>query len=225
MNQDTVAAELARISEGRHHDPFSVLGRHVEGGHAVLRACIPFASEVRIAELGMQMTRLPGTDIFEWRGDGCGLPSHYSLIWRDDGHREQIARDPYTFLPQISDFDLDLFGEGRHRHAHRFLGAREHEVDGVAGVLFAVWAPNAERVSVVGDFNRWDGRRHPMRVRGESGVWELFIPDLEPGHIQILHNRATGHSRTAFEDHAEPERRRRLVRLWLRDYGRRAYPG
>jgi len=128
MNQDTVAAELARISEGRHHDPFSVLGRHVEGGHAVLRACIPFASEVRIAELGMQMTRLPGTDIFEWRGDGCGLPSHYSLIWRDDGHREQIARDPYTFLPQISDFDLDLFGEGRHRHAHRFLGAREHEV-------------------------------------------------------------------------------------------------
>ena len=103
------------------------------------------------------------------------------MVWRDQGQREHIARDPYTFGPQLGDLDLHLFGEGRHRHAYRFLGAHEHEVEGVGGVLFAVWAPNAERVSVVGDFNRWDGRQHPMRLRGGSGVWELFIPDLEAG--------------------------------------------
>ncbi len=183
MNQEDVAAELVRIAEARHHDPFSVLGRHAEDGETVVRAYIPFATEVSIAEGELRMKRLAGSDVFEWRGDGRALPVHYSLIWRDEGHREQIARDPYTFLPQVGDLDLHLFAEGRHRHAHRFLGAREHEVDGIAGVLFAVWAPNAERVSVVGDFNRWDGRRHPMRVRGGSGVWELFIPDLGPGHL------------------------------------------
>jgi 1,4-alpha-glucan branching enzyme len=140
------------------------------------------------------MARIPGSDHFEWRGDGAGLPRHYSLIWRDGQGREHFARDPYTFLPQIGDLDLYLFAEGRHRHAGNFLGAHEHEADGVAGVLFAVWAPNAGRVSVVGDFNAWDGRRHPMRVRGGSGVWELFIPDLEPGHIYKyeIRNRDSG---------------------------------
>lgn len=183
MTKNPTEAELQRIREARHHDPFAVLGRHEEAGQVVVRAHIPFAAEVRIAEGGQPLARHPGTDLFEWRGDGKELPLHYSLIWRDDAHREHIARDPYTFLPQLGDLDLHLFAEGRHRHAHRFLGAHEHEVDGIGGVLFAVWAPNAERVSVVGDFNRWDGRRHPMRVRGGSGVWELFIPDLEPGHV------------------------------------------
>jgi 1,4-alpha-glucan branching enzyme len=122
------------------------------------------------------------------------VPPRYRLIWRDTGHLDHIAHDPYSFPPQISDFDLHLFGEGRHRHAHRFLGAHHHEVDGIAGVLFAVWAPNAERVSVVGDFNHWDGRRHPMRVRGGSGVWELFIPDLAAGGLYKfeIRNRHTG---------------------------------
>ena len=183
MTATVPSAELSRISEVRHHDPFSVLGRHPDPAGVVLRAHLPQVTEVRIADNGAAMTRLPGTDIFEWRGDGSGLPMHYSLIWRDDANREHIARDPYTFLPQVGDLDLHLFGEGRHRHAYRVLGSHEHEVDGVAGVLFAVWAPNAERVSVVGDFNRWDGRRHPMRVRGGSGVWELFIPDLDVGRV------------------------------------------
>ena len=194
MKKDHLKTELARISEARHHDPFSVLGRHpVEGGGVVVRAYIPFASSVRIVEGGLQMERLPNSDFFEWRGNGESLPAHYSLIW-SDGHREHFARDPYSFLPQIGDLDLHLFGEGRHRHAHNFLGAHEHEVDGIAGILFAVWAPKAERVSVVGDFNRWDGRRHPMRVRGGSGVWELFIPDLEVDHIYKyeIRNRESG---------------------------------
>ncbi len=193
MKKNQLKADLIRIGDARHHDPFSVLGRHPDGDGVVVRAFIPFATKVTIAEGGLSMERVPDSDFFEWYGDGASLPTHYSLIW-SDGHREHYARDPYSFLPQIGDLDLHLFGEGRHRHAHNFLGAREHEVDGIGGVLFAVWAPNAERVSVVGDFNRWDGRRHQMRVRGGSGVWELFIPDLEPGHVYKyeIRNRDSG---------------------------------
>ncbi len=194
MNDTQLQAELRRISEARHHDPFAVLGRHQNDNGAVVRAYIPDAEEVRIAEDGAAMRRLGNSDHFEWHGDGARLPRHYSLIWRDRQHREHIARDPYTFPPQVGDLDMHLFGEGRHRHAGRFLGAHEHQVDGIAGVLFAVWAPNAERVSVVGDFNSWDGRRHPMRVRGGSGIWELFIPDLGPGQIYKyeIRNRHSG---------------------------------
>ncbi len=187
--------ELRRIVEARHHDPFAVLGCHREDGGVVVRAYLPHAQEARIAEGGLAMERVPKSGLFEWRGDdGSRLPPHYSLIWRDEGQREHIARDPYTFAPQVGDLDLHLFGEGRHRHAYRFLGAHEYQVDGVGGVLFVVWAPNAERVSVVGNFNRWDGRCHPMRVRGGSGVWELFIPDLAAGQIYKyeIRNRHTG---------------------------------
>jgi 1,4-alpha-glucan branching enzyme len=191
---DSLDTERQRISEACHHDPFTVLGRHQDGSDIVVRAFIPLAMEVNIAEGGMPLSRLPDSDHFEWRGDGHALPTHYSLIWRDQHHREHIAHDPYTFAPQIGDLDLHLFGEGRHRHGYHFLGAHEHEVDGVGGVLFAVWAPNAERVSVVGDFNNWDGRRHLMRVRGGSGVWELFVPDLDSGHIYKyeIRNRHSG---------------------------------
>ncbi len=189
-----VEADLKRISEARHHDPFAILGRHPEDEGVLVRAFIPGAEDVRIADVEMPMTRLPGSDHFEWRGDGKILPAHYSLAWHDRDKRQHIAHDPYTFPPQIGDLDLYLFGEGRHRHANRFMGAHEHEVDGVAGVLFAVWAPNAERVSVVGDFNNWDGRRHAMRVRGSSGIWEVFIPDLTAGLIYKyeIRNRHTG---------------------------------
>jgi 1,4-alpha-glucan branching enzyme len=195
MNVPVLSADLHRIVDARHHDPFAVLGRHesADGGVEV-RAYIPGALEVSIAEGEHVMERIPGTDLFQWRGPAGSVPPRYRLIWRDAGHFEHIAHDPYSFPPQVSDFDLHLFGEGRHRHAQRFLGARHHEVDGVPGVLFAVWAPNAERVSVVGDFNQWDGRRHPMRVRGGSGVWELFIPDLAPaGPYKFeIRNRHTG---------------------------------
>ncbi len=195
MKRDAIHPELKRISEARHHDPFAVLGRHPDGDGVVVRAHVPRAAEVSIAEGNLPMARVPESDHFEWHGDGRTLPAHYSLIWRDERHIERIARDPYTFAPQVGDLDLHLFGEGRHRHAGNFLGAHEHEVDGVAGILFAVWAPNAERVSVVGDFNAWDGRSHPMRVRGGSGVWELFIPDLGPGCIYKyeIRNRHSGH--------------------------------
>jgi 1,4-alpha-glucan branching enzyme len=183
--------ELQKIAEGRHHDPFAVLGRHAKGQDAVVRAYMPHVTEVTVAEGALPLTRIEGSDFFEWRGPAARVPERYRLIWRDDQHREHIAHDPYCYPPQLADFDLHLFGEGRHYHAHRLLGARVHEVDGVAGVLFSVWAPNAERVSVVGDFNRWDGRCHPMRARG-VGVWELFIPDLAPGALYKFELRGYG---------------------------------
>jgi 1,4-alpha-glucan branching enzyme len=194
MENTQLGPELERIFQARHHDPFTILGRHGDEEQDLIRAYIPEADEVTIAEGNLRLERIPGTDLFEWRGARGTVPERYRLIWRDDGHREHIAHDPYSFPPQISDFDLHLFGEGRHRHAYRLLGAHPHEIDGVAGILFAVWAPNAERVSVVGEFNRWDGRRHPMRVRGGSGVWELFIPDLSPGALYKyeLRNRHSG---------------------------------
>ena len=198
MNTPTdsnLSPDLQRIVEARHHDPFVALGRHVVDGQIEVRAYIPGAAEVTLAESGLSLRRIAGSDIFICRtGDPAAIPDCYRLIWRDAEHREHIAHDPYNFLPQLSDFDLHLFAEGKHWHAYRFLGAHVHEVGGIAGVMFAVWAPNAERVSVVGDFNDWDGRRHPLRVRGGSGVWELFIPELAPGALYKfeIRNRAAG---------------------------------
>jgi 1,4-alpha-glucan branching enzyme len=180
MSQPQIDHSLQQIADASHGDPFAVLGRHPDGDGICIRVMLPGAETMTIAEGNHAMGRVEGTDIFEWRGSADAVPERYRLIWRDDEHREHIAHDPYCFPPQLPDFDMHLFGEGRHWHAYRLLGAHVHESDGIAGILFSVWAPNAARVSVVGDFNRWDGRRHPMRVHG-NGVWELFIPDLPPG--------------------------------------------
>ncbi len=118
--------------------------------------------------------------MFEWTGDEA-LPEHYEVEWCDHAGESYRAVDPYTFAPQLSERDLQRFANGEHRYIYQLLGAHPRVIDGIAGVLFAVWAPEAERVSVVGDFNRWDGRTHSMRCRGNSGVWELFIPGIEAG--------------------------------------------
>ena len=196
MTSATLNTDMQRIIEARHHDPFAVLGKHPADEGVVVRVYLPHATEVMILEGKLPMTRVPDTDFFEWRGAAKSVPDRYRLIWRDDNHQEHIHHDPYCFPPQLTDFDLHLFGEGKHWHAYRFLGVHTHEADGVAGVLFAVWAPNAERVSVTGDFNRWDGRVNLMRVRGGSGIWELFIPNLGPGTLykfEIRH-RHTGNT-------------------------------
>jgi len=105
------------------------------------------------------------------------VPERYRLTWTTP-EGTFTAYDPYCFPAQIPEFDIYLFGEGNHQHAYRIMGAHLKVVDDVHGTVFSVWAPNAERVSVVGNFNDWDGRRHPMRSRGSSGIWELFIPGL-----------------------------------------------
>jgi 1,4-alpha-glucan branching enzyme len=187
--------DLQRIQQARHHDPFAVLGRHPGRGGHVFRALLPQAESVRIGEKGPEMARLPGTDLFECLVETGGkIPPHHRLFWQDKSGRSGSHIDPYTFPPQLGDLDLHLFGEGRHWHIYRILGAHPHTVDGIQGILFATWAPNAERVSVVGDFNAWDGRSHPMRVRGGSGVWELFIPELPAGTVYKfeIRNRQQG---------------------------------
>ena len=178
-----LSIEFRKIAEARHHDPFDVLGRHPEGTQEAVYAYLPEAEAVTIADGKLPMERVPESDFFVWRGKKDSIPEHYRLSWLDkDSGTERTEYDPYCFAPQIGDMDLHLFGEGKHWHAYRFLGAHPHRAGKAEGVLFAVWAPNAERVSVVGDFNRWDGRRHPMRVRG-CGVWELFIPGVKPGAL------------------------------------------
>ncbi len=184
-----------RVLEARHHDPFTVLGRHSHGAGEVVRVLLPLAATVEL-DSGLRelaMTRLTDTCLFEWYGATGVLGAQYQIRWRDqEGHRH-TQHDPYRFPPQIPDFDLLLFSEGRHWHAYRFFGAHPWTVDAVEGVLFATWAPNAARVSVVGDFNHWDGRVHPMRVRGGSGVWELFIPGLGAGTLYKFEIRNREH--------------------------------
>lgn len=179
----TLPPDLRLIVEARHHDPFAVLGRHLIGTDAHVVVYLPGARSAQLPDNGASMTRMLGSDFFTWEGTASSLPPRYQVAWIDSAGHAQTAYDPYCFPPQLGDFDLHLFGEGRHWHAYRFMGAQTHSTDQVEGVLFAVWAPNAERVSVVGDFNDWDGRRHPMRVRGGSGIWELFIPGLSAGQF------------------------------------------
>src|SRR5271165_1578075 len=184
-----LADDLRRIGEGRHHDPHQVLGRHERDGQSIVLAYLPGARLVRL-EHRHEMRRIRGTDVFAWAGAGAGLPAHCRLSWIDEAGalREQI--DPYGFAPAIDPADLAAFGAGSHASAWSFLGAHAMQIDGIDGVRFAVWAPNAERVSVVGPFCQWDGRRCPMRVLGGSGVWELFLPALTPGEIYKFELRA-----------------------------------
>ena len=130
---------LVRILEARHHDPFEVLGRHVSGDLATVRAFLPAAERVEIVEAGAPMARVDGTDLFVWEGDAALVPEHYQLAWEDKAGNQGSAYDPYCFGPQLRDFDLHLFGEGKHWDAFRFLGSHMLEIDGVAGVQFAVW--------------------------------------------------------------------------------------
>ena len=177
---------LAMLQRGESHDPFSVLGRHPDGDGVIVRAFMPNAETVDLEGFG-PMARVPQTDIFEIRlqkSQAEALPPHHRLIWveKADGQRH-AAVSPYSFAPLLADLDLHLFNEGRHHHIYRLLGAHFIEIDGISGCRFAVWAPAVRRASVVGDFNGWNGLRHPMRNRGGSGVWELFIPGLQPGDL------------------------------------------
>jgi 1,4-alpha-glucan branching enzyme len=178
-------APLQRIAEARHHDPFEVLGPRLGTNRAQVRIFLPHAKTAHIQgpKLDAAMQRLPGSDFFEWSGNPDDLPPRYQIRWISESGRESTYFDPYAFPPQLQDFDLHLFREGTHWHAYRVMGAHPRLIDGISGILFAVWAPNAERISIVGDFNRWDGRIYPMRNRGASGLWELFIPGLEVGAL------------------------------------------
>ena len=177
-----IETDHIKIIEAKHHDPFSILGRHEKNNQVHIKVYLPYAESVRLSNNGPELTRISGTDFFVYEDKTGTLPAgHYKLSWTDkDGYTHENY-DPYDFGTQMPEFDLHLFGEGKHWHIYQKLGAHLHSVDGIDGVLFALWAPNAGRVSVVGDFNRWDGRCNPMRSLGGSGVWEIFIPGLKTG--------------------------------------------
>lgn len=162
---------LLRIIEARHHNPFEVLGSHVlDGERVVVLAFLPQAELAYINDADLTLARIPDTDLFVGEtAVTTKVPIHYRLCWLDKAGHEHLDYDPYTFAPTISELDLHLHSEGRHWHAYQMLGAHCIEIDGIAGVRFAVWAPTATRVSVVGEFNGWDGRVHPLRVRGGWG--------------------------------------------------------
>ncbi|MGD8784764.1 MAG: 1,4-alpha-glucan branching protein GlgB [Thioalkalispiraceae bacterium] len=177
-SSEILSDDLQRLLNARHYDPFSVLGLHQRGDEALIRTIMPHTQHLSIKETGQSLSRIANTDLFEWRGEPDTVPRYYTLVRTDDQGHQHEFHDPYTFPPQLSDFDLELFQAGQHLHIYNILGAHVTEVDGIRGVRFATWAPNAERASVIGDFNRWDGRCHPMRSRGSFGVWEIFIPGL-----------------------------------------------
>ena len=190
QSKNVLTDEHNRISQAKHHDPFSVLGRHGDQ----ITVYLPYAETVKFSHNDVELERVPNSDFFMYSvSQTDDIPAHYGLSWTDKNGYAQQHCDPYTFLPQFPEFDQHLFGEGRHWHIYEKLGAHLHTVDGVDGVFFAIWAPNAGRVSVIGDFNRWDGRCNPMRNLGGGGLWELFIPDLTAGCLykfEIL-NRAS----------------------------------
>jgi len=176
---------IQRLLEARHHDPFEVLGHHPWGEGTVVRVYLPAAHEVTLC-CGAErwpMQRYQQSPMFEWFGNECPLGCRYTLEWQDAAGNTHQLHDPYSFLPILGEAGLNQFAHGQHYRAYQVLGAHCCHHQDVGGVRFAVWAPNAERVSVVGDFNQWDGRCHPMRNRGGSGVWELFVPDLTPGTL------------------------------------------
>jgi len=179
------AVDMDALIRAEHRDPFSILGPHGDGGSGqFVRAYLPGALSARLLaqdghhDLGeMQMSDVPGFFVGHLEH-----PQPYLLKINWAGG-EQITEDPYSYGPLLGEMDLYLFAEGNHRDLSSCLGAQVINVNGVQGVRFSVWAPNARRVSVVGGFNNWDGRRHPMRLRHPSGVWEIFVPRLEPGEV------------------------------------------
>src|SRR6266851_4233335 len=193
-------AQIDAVLAARHADPFALLGPHPLNGNWSVRFFLPWAAEACIslkppAVEGATLAPAKVTDAVKLRPEGffeatwpsnqsaAPAPGSYKILGRTHFGDSFEIFDPYSFPVVLSEFDLYLMGEGRHYDTYEKLGAHVITLEGVRGVHFAVWAPSAKRVSVVGDFNHWDGRVHPMRARGSSGLWEIFIPELTEGAI------------------------------------------
>jgi 1,4-alpha-glucan branching enzyme len=189
----TLEGDLRRIADGRHHDPHGVLGPHLHGAQVLVLVYRPGARSVQL-DRRFAMAQLDHADFFAWSGPPGQLSRHYLVSWVDHAGAPFEQHDPYCFACQIVAQDLQRFGAGTHLEAWRFLGSHAGAIDGIRGTRFAVWAPNAERVSVVGPFCLWDGRRYPMRVLGQAGVWEIFVPGIGADELYKfeVRNRETG---------------------------------
>ena len=211
MNTTANIKEVQKIIKSEHNDPFSILGMHqvevpvdsitkdktkirdkveapaVKKG-IVVRALIPNAQEVYVVDTKnkdkkFKMDKLSEEGFFEIALFNRKNFFKYVLRVVDFSGNVQEITDPYSFLPIVTEYDLYLFNQGTNHKIYEKMGAHVCEIDGIKGVLFVVWAPTAKRVSVVGSFNHWDGRRHQMRNLGCSGVWEIFIPEMSEGEV------------------------------------------
>jgi len=197
QDRHTLAADIELLRHCRLHEPRRVVGAHDRGnGRTTVRVWLPDAVAAELC--GVARMRQIASGLFEWTGAGKLLSLPYRVRWQNESGDSFERYDPYSFDLQLDPQELRSFSAGEHHRAYRLLGAHAREVDGVDGVLFAVWAPNAERVSIVGDFNGWDGRHHPMSVRGDSGVWELFLPELAESQLYKyeIRSRGSGELRT-----------------------------
>jgi 1,4-alpha-glucan branching enzyme len=181
---------LRALQNAEVGDPFALLGPQPGPTGTLVRVYVPPAEAVQVLDADgsvlVELTPIQTEGLFAGllpEGAAWRPASSYRLRIHWPGGMVQETEDPYAFGLLLGELDLHLFAEGTHRELGRCLGAQALTVEGVPGVRFAVWAPNARRVSVVGDFNGWDGRRHPMRKRVEAGIWELFIPRLQPGSL------------------------------------------
>ncbi len=181
-----ISSDVRAIVHGTHGDPFAVLGMHAEIATAgvTIRAFVPGAMHIDAIDgasgkVVAELARIDHTDFF-----AASLPRREPFAYRlrvTAGGNTFEIEDPYRFAPILGELDLYLIGEGRHLRLWDKFGAHPTCVDGIDGVAFAVWAPNAKRASVVGDFNAWDGRRHPMRYHQGAGAWEIFLPGVSAG--------------------------------------------
>jgi 1,4-alpha-glucan branching enzyme len=194
--------EARSLIEVRNRSPHQLLGMHplANSSGIVVRAMAPDAAEVEIqpthdkSQPTVKLERVHEAGLFEGATRAVSRVYAYDLIITDHHNRVRRTRDPYSFLPTLGESDLYLFGKGDERRIYEKLGAQLRIIDGVPGTSFAVWAPNAGRISVVGDFNGWDGRCHPMRSLGASGVWEIFVPGVGEGaHYKYEILNAHGH--------------------------------
>ena len=178
-------AEIDALAGATHPDPFAVLGMHEAGGKLWVRAVMPRAERVEVIDVATgralaTLAAVHAAGVFDGPVPRRKNRFEYRLrvTW---GETAYTIDDPYRFPVVLGELDVWLLSEGRHSRLYEKLGAHRTTLEGIVGVCFAVWAPNARRVAVVGDFNYWDARRHPLRLRRECGVWEIFIPDLELG--------------------------------------------
>ena len=192
MRTQVSLESMRAVVEGTHDRPYELLGPHAvqEGERRALavRAFLPDGEQAWVLDSAQKirrpMRRIHPAGVFEaicpWQDEAAG---NYQLQVAKPGGEIETMHDHYAFPPLLTDLDLYLLGEGRHFDSYRKLGAHPRQIAGVSGINFGVWAPNGARVSVVGDFNDWNDRSHTMRSRGESGVWELFVPELPAGTI------------------------------------------
>ena len=177
-------AELARLVAGEHTEPHALLGAHPADGGVVVRALHPDAvsADCVLADgTAVAMEPLGAGGVFAGYLEGRETPLRYRVRFHFQDGTVWERDDPYRFWPTVGELDEHLFAEGTHRRLWECLGAHAREMDGVPGTAFAVWAPSARRVSVVGDFCGWDGRLYPMRQLGVSGIFELFVPGVAAG--------------------------------------------